>query len=107
MASVVASTSSRSPNVQATYAAKESIIVWRASDRRDSVPAGLKGRCIGAREKCRRLYFVPLNFAWPIGDVVAAFPEPFDRLAETTAIAARSNVSSNANFSKNEIWLRE
>ncbi|MDA0340935.1 MAG: hypothetical protein O3B74_04985, partial [Proteobacteria bacterium] len=31
--------------------------------------------------------------------------QPFDLLAETTAIAARSSAENNGSSSKNEIWL--
>src|SRR2546430_10644009 len=45
------------------------------------------------REKRRLLNFVLSNCTWEDGAVVATFREPFDLLAETTAIAARSAVS--------------
>jgi site-specific DNA recombinase len=42
------------------------------------------------RQKRRLLNFVLSNCTWEDGEVVATFREPFDLLAETTAIAARS-----------------
>ena len=42
-----------------------------------------------AREKRRLLNFVLSNCSWEDGEVVATFRQPFDLLAETTAIAAR------------------
>ena len=58
-----------------------------------------------AREKRRLLNFVLSNCSWEDGEVVATFRQPFDLLAETTAIAARSSAGSGRNSSKNEIWL--
>jgi hypothetical protein len=58
-----------------------------------------------AREKRRLLNFVLSNCSWEDGEVVATFRQPFDLLAETTAIAARSSTENNGNSSKNEIWL--
>jgi site-specific DNA recombinase len=58
-----------------------------------------------AREKRRLLNFVLSNCSWEDGEVVSTFRQPFDLLAETTAIAARSSANSTHNSSKNEIWL--
>ena len=58
-----------------------------------------------AREKRRLLNFVLSNCSWEDGEVVATFRQPFDLLAETTAIVARSIAGSGGNCSKNEIWL--
>ncbi|MBF9021220.1 recombinase family protein [Rhodobacterales bacterium HKCCA1065] len=58
-----------------------------------------------AREKRRLLNFVLSNCTWEDGEVVATFRQPFDLLAETTAIAARSSARGGGNSSKNEIWL--
>ena len=49
--------------------------------------------------------FVLSNCTWEDGEVVATFRQPFDLLAETTAIAARSAVSKIPNLTKSEIWL--
>jgi len=57
------------------------------------------------RQKRRLLNFVLSNCTWDDGEVVATFRQPFDLLAETTAIAAMSNAENSANFSKSEIWL--
>ena len=57
------------------------------------------------RQKRRLLNFVLSNCTWEDGKVVATFREPFDLLAETTAIAARSAVSKTPNLTKSEIWL--
>ncbi len=74
---------------------------WRAEQRRlqhdiDRQPA---------REKRRLLNFVLSNCSREDGEVVATFRQPFDLLAETTALAARSSMGSGGNSSKNEIWL--
>ncbi len=58
-----------------------------------------------AREKRRLLNFVLSNCTWDDGEVVAAFRQPFDLLAETTAIAALSAVDGGADSAKREIWL--
>ena len=58
-----------------------------------------------AREKRRLLNFVLSNCSWEDGEVVATFRQPFDLLAKTIAIAARSNAGNSDNSSKNEIWL--
>ena len=59
------------------------------------------------REKRRLLNFVLSNCTWENGEVVAAtFRQPFDLLAETTAIAARQKAESTADLAKSEIWLR-
>jgi hypothetical protein len=58
-----------------------------------------------AREKRRLLNFVLSNCSWEDGEVVATFRQPFDLLAETTAIAARSSAGNRGNSSKSEIWL--
>jgi site-specific DNA recombinase len=58
-----------------------------------------------AREKRRLLNFVLSNCSWEDGEVVATFRQPFDLLAETTAIAARSSAGNGDNSSKSEIWL--
>ena len=58
-----------------------------------------------AREKRRLLNFVISNCTWDDGEVVATFRQPFDLLAETTAMAAQSAVGRGANNAKCEIWL--
>ncbi len=59
-----------------------------------------------AREKRRLLNFVLSNCTWDDGEVVATFRQPFDLLAETTAIASRSGGNDGGNSAKSEIWLR-
>jgi hypothetical protein len=39
------------------------------------------------------------------GEVVATFRQPFDLLAETTAISARHRTGNTAKSAKSEIWL--
>ena len=51
-----------------------------------------------AREKRRLLNFVLSNCSWEDGEVVATFRQPFDLLAETTAIAARSSAGKRPQF---------
>ena len=58
-----------------------------------------------AREKRRLLNFVLSNCTWDDGKIVATFRQPFDLLAETTAIAARSAAGEGANSAKSMIWL--
>ena len=57
------------------------------------------------REKRRLLNFVLSNCSWEDGEVVATFRQPFDLLAQTTAIATRAKTSSGSNSAKSEIWL--
>ena len=57
------------------------------------------------RQKRRLLNFVLSNCSWEDGEVVATFRQPFDLLAETTAIAARQAAGNTANSAKSEIWL--
>src|ERR1700730_6848893 len=48
------------------------------------------------RQKRRLLNFVLSNCTWEDGEVVATFRQPFDLLAETTAIAARHGAGNTA-----------
>jgi site-specific DNA recombinase len=57
------------------------------------------------RQKRRLLNFVLSNCTWEDGEVVATFRQPFDLLAETTAIAMQSAAADEANSAKTEIWL--
>ncbi len=57
------------------------------------------------REKRRLLNFVLSNCSWEDGEVVATLRQPFDLLAQTTAIATRAATSSGSNSAKSEIWL--
>jgi hypothetical protein len=51
------------------------------------------------------LNFVLSNCTWEDGEVVASFRQPFEVLAETTALAKQSTVEDRANSAKNKIWL--
>ena len=57
------------------------------------------------REKRRLLNFVVSNCTWKGGKLVADLRQPFDVLAETTAIAAQAAAGKRANLAKTEIWL--
>ncbi len=57
------------------------------------------------RQKRRLFNFVLSNCSWENGEVVATFRQPFDLLAETTAIAARHNAGDTALPEKRENWL--
>ena len=57
------------------------------------------------REKRRLLNFVLSNCSWEDGEVIANFRQPFDLLAQTTAIATRAATRSDSNLAKSEIWL--
>jgi site-specific DNA recombinase len=57
------------------------------------------------RQKRRLLNFVLSNCTWEDGEVIATFRQPFDLLAETTAIAACHGAGNAANSAKSEIWL--
>jgi len=57
------------------------------------------------RQKRRLLNFVLSNCSWEDGEVVATFRQPFDLLAETTAIVARHSAGDTANSAKRENWL--
>jgi len=57
------------------------------------------------REKRRLLNFVLSNCSWDDGEVVATFRQPFDLLAQTTAISTRAATNSGPNSAKSEIWL--
>ncbi len=58
-----------------------------------------------AREKRRLLNFVLSNCSWEDGEVIATFRQPFDLLAETTAIAGRSKTVRGGRSTKSDIWL--
>ena len=56
------------------------------------------------RQKRRLLNFLLSNCSWEDGEVVATFRQPFDLLAETTAIVARHSAGDTANSAKRENW---
>ena len=57
------------------------------------------------REKRRLLNFLLSNCSWEDGEVVATFREPFDLLAQTNAVAMRSETGPGSESAKSEIWL--
>jgi site-specific DNA recombinase len=57
------------------------------------------------REKRRLLNFLLSNCSWENGEVVAAFRQPFDFLAQTTAVATRAAAGLDVDSAKSEIWL--
>jgi DNA invertase Pin-like site-specific DNA recombinase len=57
------------------------------------------------REKRRLLNFVVSNCTWKGGELVVNLRQPFDLLAETTAIAAQAAAGKRPNLAKSEIWL--
>ena len=57
------------------------------------------------RQKRRLLNFLLSNCSWEDGEVVATFRQPFDLLAETTAIAVTRKATATAFSAKTEIWL--
>ena len=58
-----------------------------------------------SRAKPRLLNFVLSNCSWKDGEARVTFRQPFDLLAETTAMAARQEAENTANSAKGEIWL--
>jgi hypothetical protein len=57
------------------------------------------------REKRRLLNFVLSNCTWEDGQVVATLRQPFDMLAETTAMVASREAADTSKSAKTEIWL--
>ena len=57
------------------------------------------------RQKRRLLNFLLSDCSWEDGEVVATFRQPFDLLAETTAIAASRKATATAISAKTAIWL--
>jgi site-specific DNA recombinase len=57
------------------------------------------------RERRRLLNFVVSNCTWKGEQLVANLRQPFDLLAETTAIAAQAAAGNRPNLAKTEIWL--
>ena len=58
-----------------------------------------------AREKRRLLNFVLSNSSWKRGELAATFRQPFDLLAETTAIAMTRNASEGGLSTERMVWL--
>jgi site-specific DNA recombinase len=57
------------------------------------------------REKRRLLNFLVSNCSWKGGKLTIVLRQPFDLLAETTAIAAQEGHDGRRNLTKSEIWL--
>jgi len=57
------------------------------------------------RQKRRLLNLLLSNCTWEDGEIVAAFRQPFDLLAETTRISATRKATATAFSAKTEIWL--
>jgi site-specific DNA recombinase len=57
------------------------------------------------REKRRLLDFLVSNCSWKGGELSTVLRQPFDLLAETTAIAAQAARDGRRNLTKSEIWL--
>src|SRR5207247_2764838 len=57
------------------------------------------------REKRRLLNFVVSNCSWKGGELTAALRQPFDLLAEITAIATQTGREGRRKLTKSEIWL--
>ncbi len=58
-----------------------------------------------AREKRRLLNFLVSNCSWQDGELSATLRQPFDLIAETTAIDARRKAAGVASNGLSEIWL--
>jgi site-specific DNA recombinase len=57
------------------------------------------------REKRRLLNFVLSNSVWKSGELTSSFRQPFDLLAETTAIAAKHAAAEDALSTQRTVWL--
>ena len=57
------------------------------------------------REKRRLLNFVLSNSVWKSGELTSSFRQPFDLLAETTAIAAKHAAAGDALSTQRTVWL--
>jgi site-specific DNA recombinase len=57
------------------------------------------------REKRRLLNFLVSNCSWKGGELTTVLRQPFDLLAETTAVAAQAVRDGPRNLTKSEIWL--
>jgi site-specific DNA recombinase len=57
------------------------------------------------REKRRLLNFVLSNSLWKNGELTVSYRQPFDLLAETTAIAAKHAASGDAFSTERTVWL--
>jgi DNA invertase Pin-like site-specific DNA recombinase len=57
------------------------------------------------REKRRLLNFLVSNCSWKGRELTTVLCQPFDLLAETTAVAERAACDGRRNLTKSEIWL--
>ena len=57
------------------------------------------------REKRRLLNFVVSNCSWKGGELTVSLRQPFDLLADTTALAAQDVDADDADLAKRAIWL--
>ena len=57
-----------------------------------------------AREKQRRLNFLVSNCSWRDGELIATLRQPFDLIAETTAIDAKLKGAREVSNGLYEIW---
>jgi hypothetical protein len=91
--------------------AARGIAGWHGKERSEAVAEKIIGENTKLferqqpREKRRLLNFVLSNCSWEDGEVIANFRQPFDLLAQTTAIATRAATRSDSNLAKSEIWL--
>jgi site-specific DNA recombinase len=60
-----------------------------------------------AREKRRLLNFLVSNCSWQHGELTAAMRQPFDLIAETTAVEAKREAAGEFSNGLSEIWLPE
>ncbi len=58
-----------------------------------------------AREKRRLLNFLVSNCSWRDGELTATLRQPFDLIAETTAIDAKRKAAGDVSNGLSEIWL--
>ena len=57
------------------------------------------------REKRRLLNYLVSNCSWQDGELTAALRQPFDLIAETTAIDAKRKAAGEVSNGLSEIWL--
>ncbi len=60
-----------------------------------------------AREKRRLLNFLVSNCSWRDGELTATLRQPFDLIAETTAIDAKRKAAGDVSNGLSEIWLHK
>ncbi len=60
-----------------------------------------------SREKRRLLNFLVSNCSWADGELSVTLKQPFDLIAEATAIEAKRKAAGYGSNDLSEIWLRE